>query len=84
VTRHGTPIERYGLRDSVNTGISFSPRYEQTDACIAAGLDLWRWETGAYTPEFQALVVAWYRKHGEIALHSSDAVQRHAERKAKS
>ena len=83
MTRNGTPIERHALRESVNTGISYSPRYEQTTACIAAGLDLWQWETGSYTPRFQALVVAWYRKHAQIALHTNDAVQRHAERKAK-
>jgi len=76
VTRHGTPIDQYALKNAVNTGISYSLHFESWQACIAAGLDIERWENAGYPPQLMSSVVAWYRLSGLVQTHSRDAAQK--------
>lgn len=81
--RHGNPIQNYPLRDKVHHGITFSLAFEEYEACVAAGLDLGKWESGEYEQPFKAKVVAWYRLHHLVRSHTSEATDRHLARKAK-
>jgi len=36
-------------------------------------LDLERWDTGGYETRFMAKVIAFYRLHGLIAMHTRDS-----------
>jgi hypothetical protein len=87
VERRGTPIEDYGLRHSVNPGISYSPYFLGLEACEAAHLDMYKWNEGLYPKEFMETVVAWYQAHEAIKMHAEDAVitkqEQEAKRKAK-
>ena len=56
---------------------------EQWEAATAAGLDLDKWERGQYTRKFMARTVAWYRLHGLVEMHKSDAVAAKMEADAK-
>jgi len=51
------------------------------ESAFAAGLDLYKWETGKYPPSFRAKVLAWYSRHQEVELHRQDAVERATKRK---
>lgn len=81
IKRNEIPILQYGVHPDiqVNTGISYSLDYEGGEACIAAGLDLWQWESNLYPPEFMARVVARYRARAIIRLHIEDAKYRKQE-----
>lgn len=81
MTRGGIPIEDYPVKHGVNPNISYAPAYAELEACIAAGLDPWRWETGGYPATFQARIVAWYQLRQLVELNVQDAVQRKANRK---
>ena len=50
------------------------------EAAHAANLDLWMWETGFYSSDFKAQVIAWHSRHIELALHRQDAVSRAVKR----
>lgn len=71
--RHDTPIREYPLRDSVNSGISYSMLFSEWEACHGAGLDLWRWENNQYPIEFKAKVIAWWELHNLVSIHNQDA-----------
>ena len=73
VTRHGTPITQHPLRSRVNTGITAGQHFHEWEACHAAGLDLWRWESGGYPVEFMAKVLAWHRLHNLVQSHTAEA-----------
>jgi hypothetical protein len=60
-----------------------SPPMTEWESAFAAGLDLYRWETGEYPPDFKAKVLAWYSRHQEVDLHRRDAVEVAANRKNK-
>jgi hypothetical protein len=60
-------------RDLINPGITYDPLYEQYESCVAAGLDLFKWDSGFYSRPFMARVVAWNRLKGKIANHVEDA-----------
>lgn len=64
------------MSDSINTGITYSPSFEEWEAAHEAGLDLAMWEkaVGGYDYWFRAKVIAWYRLRRNIALNSEDAV----------
>ena len=81
VTRAGMPIDEYPLKEEVDTQIQYGPRFAEIDACIAAGLDLWRWDTGIYPIQMKTEVMAWRRMSGVIKSHAHDAVNRKIKRK---
>lgn len=54
--------------------------FAEFEACVAAGLDLYRWWNHQYDKEFQEHVVAWHSLHNEIETHANDAVQRKMDR----
>jgi hypothetical protein len=84
VTRYGQPIQEYPLRDSVGTGISYSPIFEGLRAAVWAGAtldELKRWMDGAYPNEFMARVTALYRLDGLVRQHAEDAVNRAIEKR---
>lgn len=83
MTRSGIPIEDYPVKHGVNVNITYSPAYAELEACIAANLDPWRWERGAYSVPFKAKIIAWHQLHQLIELNAQDAVQRKANRKRK-
>lgn len=82
MTRHGTPIRDASIRHTVDTGISYSLRYIEYDACVSCGLDLWMWETNTYPKWFKEHVVAFYNMKGQVAMHTEDAVAKQSEREA--
>lgn len=55
---------------------------QEWEAAHAANLDLYKWDTGGYSTDFMARVIAWHSRHIEVELHRQDAVQR-ASKKAK-
>jgi len=76
VTVRGQPIEGANFRnprDIVNPDISYSQDFGELEACHGAGLDMWQWDQNVYPPGFKARVVAWWRLHKLIQLHSQDA-----------
>lgn len=75
-TRQGIPLEEYPLKDTVKTGIETSQALTEWEAAYAAGLDLYKWEEGEYSPSFKAKVLAWHSRHQELELHRKDAVNR--------
>jgi len=84
----GEPIYRVALHETVKTGISYDggvpgcvPFFEEHDARHAAGYTLKEWR--ALEPDERALEVAYLRMKRYIDLHSNEAVQRDAKRKAK-
>ena len=80
--RRGDPIQAAGLRRRLSHGITFSARYEQIDAAIAAGMDLERWVGNKYDRRLMADVVAWHRLHGMIEAHLDDARARDYEKQS--
>lgn len=81
MTRSGIPIEDYPIKHGVSPNISYAPAFGEMEACIAAGLDPWRWEQGGYSVAFQAKILAWHQLHQLVELNVQDAVQRKANRK---
>jgi hypothetical protein len=49
---------------------------QEWEAAFAANLDLHKWDSGKYPPDFMAKVLAWHSRHKELELHTQDAVQR--------
>jgi hypothetical protein len=58
-------------------------KYTEFTACIAAGLDLWKWVNWEYPYMFRAEVIAWYMLHSAIESHSQDAQVDHQIREAR-
>ena len=73
VTRAGFPIDSVAVKDPVDTGISYSMRFAEIDACVAAGLDWWMWEMNFYPNQIKAEVVMWNKLSKLIYLHTEDA-----------
>jgi hypothetical protein len=46
--------------------------FSEWDACLAAGLDLWKWETGFYPKHFKVRVMAFIGLQREISAHTED------------
>lgn len=44
------------------------------EACVGAGLDLWKWESGLYSNWFMAKTMAWWEGHELVKQHTEDAV----------
>jgi len=51
------------------------------EAAVAAGVDLWAWETGVYPKWFRAKVIAWYNLHKAVIIHSESAAAEKAKSK---
>lgn len=83
VKRHGTPIQQAGLRHRLAHGISYANRFEEFEACIAAGLNINIWTSGGYDRGLMAQVVGWHRLRNMIDAHVDDARSTHLERRAK-
>lgn len=83
MTRHGQPIQDSSLRNRLQHGISQSARFEQWEACIAAGLDIARWDAGEYDASLMARTVAWYRLHSAVSAHVQDAAVEHQKAQAR-
>ena len=73
VTRNGIPLDRHPLKESVQTNIIQTEPYSEYDACIGAGLDVWKWEQGEYPVWFKANVMVWYSFHNMKDAHVQDA-----------
>jgi hypothetical protein len=74
------------LRNKVNHGISYSLYFEEYEACVAAGLDLEKWDndvSDTYDKKFKERVIAWYQLHEAIKSHGADAQIQAAKRAAK-
>jgi hypothetical protein len=83
VTRHGIDIREYPLSSGINTGISYSMRFAEFDAAIAAGLDLERWVDNSYPPYLKAMIVAWHNLKSLIDAHQNDAQSAEIDRKSR-
>lgn len=69
----GQPILKLEPRNKLNHGITTSAHYEEWEACIAAGLDIEKWEYGGYSTRFKAHAIAWHRLHNAVDMMLSDA-----------
>lgn len=83
MTRNGFPIEQYEIRNSVNANIDFDVRYLEFSACIAARLDIDKWERFGYTMDLKADVIAWYLVRNLIENNVEDAKQKKQDQLAK-
>lgn len=59
------------------------PPFEEWESCVAAGLDLYRWDNGEYDKTFMARVIAWYQLHLLTELHKDDVLATKAEQDAR-
>ena len=57
--------------------------FAEIEACVAAGLDLWLWETGTYDKSFKVRVLAWHRVRQEVEAHVEQARADKAEQLSK-
>jgi len=72
--RGGDPIEKATFRSKiVNAGITHSDKFLEWEACIAARLDINKWENGEYDRKIMAGAVAWYVDHLLVEQHNADA-----------
>lgn len=76
-------ISAHPLCKGVSAGIKYGLDFAGFEACVAAGLDLERWDNGDYAPRFMAKTMAWHRLHGQIITHTEDARNTAAEKAAK-
>lgn len=86
VLRHGQPIQQVGIRNRLSHGITYSGHFEEWEACVAARLDIERWETGLpkpYSRELKTGTVAWYRLRCLVDSHSKDAEVEKGKRNAR-
>jgi len=87
VTRHNEPIRNVSIRDRIDSGISYSMRFAEFDAAIAAGAtldELQKLYYGGYPPKFMALVVVWHAMSSLINAHQQDAQNAAVRRQRKS
>lgn len=81
VTRDDQPILEHSIKDPVQTGIKFKLEFEGWEACVGAGLDIEKWESGEYSTKLMNRTVAWWRLHNAKSINEQDAVARKAARK---
>ena len=75
--RNGVPIEDAAFHGKVSSaGITHGSRYIEWEACIAARLDIERWENGGYDVKLMAAAVAWFVDHLLVKQHSADAANK--------
>ena len=83
VKRNDVPITEYPLRHSVNVDIKYAQSFLEWEAAHEAGLSLWNWDNGRYSVKFMAKVIAWYKLHNLVKVHSDDAASIQSEREAR-
>jgi hypothetical protein len=86
VTRNGVAIKDANVRNSVETGISYSNGFAEIEAAVSAGAtldELYKWEQNGYPLWFRAKIIAWSSLHKLIELHANDAVARKQAQEAK-
>jgi hypothetical protein len=85
VLRNNIPIQHVRIKDSVDPGIQFGLSFAEWEAAVAAGAtldDLFEWdESNKFPVPFKEKVVAWYRLHKLVSMHSQDAVAQKSKRK---
>jgi len=74
VRADGRPISDVKPAGLLKLNISYTSRYEEIEACIAAHLDWSMWNRNIYTRSEKADVVAWFRDHAAIKLQQDSAV----------
>ncbi len=82
MTRHGEPLGAYPIKNPVDPGIRFSYAFEEFEAAVAAGLDIYLWNSGFYPTELKAQVIAWHRLSQMVETHVEAARQEKSERLA--
>ena len=65
------------LRNPLNTQITYSMSYAEMEACIAAHMDVEKWNNpnpppAGYPRRLKAQIVAWHSLHNLIQAHTSD------------
>lgn len=80
MTRKGIAIRNYPLKAGVDPQISYSTELEGRDACVASGLDLYKWWRDEYSVEFMIFVVASYNMSNLVEAHTEDAARIAAEK----
>ena len=84
MTKRGEPIQELPApREVTDPGIASSLSFASWEACVGARLNLWKWEQGLYPRSFVARVIAWYRLHNLVELHSEVEAARAAKKKAR-
>lgn len=78
-----TPLHELKPKHGINPGISYAPEFAEYEACVAAGLDLWRWEQNEYPIWMKAKVMAWHEGHKLVQLHTEDVATDIAIRRSK-
>lgn len=76
MSKNGMPIDQAPLRGAISSGISYSMKYLEYEACISAGLDIQRWRIGGYPKWLMADIVAWYDLKHAIRNHQESARNR--------
>ena len=56
-----------------SSGITYEMKFESWDACVTAGLDLWKWFNYEYPIDFMNNVVAFHRLRSFRKMHQQDA-----------
>lgn len=90
IVRDGEPLGAIPLRHTVRTGISFEDaridlgliaEFEEREAATFVGIPWTEWQE--IEPKERAAMVAHYRMHYQVALHSSDAARKKSEQDRK-
>lgn len=83
VRRNGSEIENVHVRGSVSPNITYSIQFAEWEACNGAGLNLWEWESNIYPLPFKVKVMAWWKNHNLVNLHTQDEVNKKSKNKNK-
>lgn len=83
VMRNGEPIEDHVISKKVNANITYNQSYAEWEACIAANLDIERWELGTYPGWLKERAVAWHHLHNLVENNVQDAMNKAIERERK-
>jgi len=67
------PIQDLGLKKGVNPNIGWSLLYEEWDACVETGCDLWAWASNKYPVWFKNRVMALSRLRKLVNVHAEEA-----------
>lgn len=59
-------------------------QFSEWEACVAAGLDLYKWDTNVYPRQFKAKVVAFNNLRKLVEAHVEDAKDKALKKKSKS
>jgi len=57
--------------------------FAEWDACLGCKLDLWKWDNNEYPIKFKTRVMAFWKLHNLVELHTQDEVNRQVKKKSK-